>query len=120
MGKLTSISSNQGRWKEIEELNVQLVETSKRVLGIEHPDTLTNMGNLASICRNQGRWKEADELNVQVLETMKRVLGVKHQNTLRSIANLASTYRMSYSLTPALIDRLFGCFRLLRVQIAAM
>lgn len=43
-----------GRWKEAEELEVQVMETTKRVLGGEHPDTLTNIDNLASIYRNQG------------------------------------------------------------------
>ena len=32
------------------------METSKRVLGAEHPDTLTSMANLASTYQNQGRW----------------------------------------------------------------
>lgn len=45
-----------------------------RVLGQEHPDTLTSMANLASTYRKQGPWKEAEELNVQVMETRKRVL----------------------------------------------
>ena len=35
----------------------------KRMLGAEHPDTLTSMANLASTYRNQGRWKEAEELD---------------------------------------------------------
>ena len=69
------------------------METRKRVLGAEHPDTLTSMANLASTYRNQGRWKEAEELNVQVMETRKRVLGAEHPSTLSSMANLASTYR---------------------------
>jgi hypothetical protein len=34
-----------------------------RVLGDEHPDTLTSMADLASTYRNQGRWKEAEELD---------------------------------------------------------
>jgi hypothetical protein len=38
------------------------METMKRVLGAEHPDTLISMGSLASTYRNQGRWKEAQEL----------------------------------------------------------
>jgi hypothetical protein len=37
---------NQGRWKEAEELEVQLMETRKRVLGAEHPDTLTSIFSL--------------------------------------------------------------------------
>ena len=38
-----------------EKLLVQVMETSKTVLGPEHPDTLTSMGNLVSTHRNQGR-----------------------------------------------------------------
>ncbi|CAN9176515.1 unnamed protein product [Alternaria alternata] len=84
---------NEGRWEEAEELQVQVMETMKRVLTDEHPDTLTSMGNLASTYRNQGRWKEAEELEVQVMQTRKRVLTDEHPDTLTSMGNLASTYR---------------------------
>ncbi|KAF2646947.1 hypothetical protein K491DRAFT_583690, partial [Lophiostoma macrostomum CBS 122681] len=33
---------------------VQVMETRKRVLGDEHPDTLTSMNNLAFILKSQG------------------------------------------------------------------
>ncbi|KAI9771113.1 MAG: hypothetical protein M1840_002464 [Geoglossum simile] len=83
---------DEGRWKEAEELFVQVMETSSRVLGEEHPSTLTSMANLASTFWYQGRWKEAEELFVQVMETSSRVLGEEHPNTLTSMADLASTY----------------------------
>jgi tetratricopeptide (TPR) repeat protein len=92
MASLASTYRNQGRWREAEELEVQVMETRKRVLGVEHPGTLTSIANLASTFWNQGRWKEAEELQVQVMETRKRVLGVEHPDTLGSIANLALTY----------------------------
>ena len=69
-----------------------MIETRKRVLGVEHLETLTSIANLASTFWNHGRWKEAEELFVQVIETRKRVLGVEHPSTLTSIANLASTF----------------------------
>jgi len=69
-----------------------VIETRKRVLGVEHLETLTSIANLASTFWNHGRWKEAEELFVQVIETRKRVLGVEHPSTLTSIANLASTF----------------------------
>jgi tetratricopeptide (TPR) repeat protein len=84
---------SQGQWKEVEELQVQVMETRKKVLGVEHPDTLNSMANLASTYRNQGGWKEAKELQVQVMETFKKLLGVEHPYTLASMGNLASTYR---------------------------
>jgi tetratricopeptide (TPR) repeat protein len=84
---------SDGRWKEAEELLMQVVQTRKKVLGDEHPDTLTRMDNLASTYRSQGRWKEAEELEVQVWQIRKRVLGDEHPDTLTSMANLASTYK---------------------------
>jgi hypothetical protein len=65
------------------------METRKKVLGEEHPYTLTSMANLASTYRNQGRWKEAEQLEVKVMETRKKVLGEEHPDTLTSVANLA-------------------------------
>lgn len=83
---------SDGKYNKAEELFVQVMETRKRVLGDEHPDTLTSMANLASTYRNQGRWKETEELGVQVMERSSRVLGDKHSITLISIGNLALTY----------------------------
>jgi tetratricopeptide (TPR) repeat protein len=82
-----------GLHNKAERLQVQLVETKKKMVGPEHPNTLKSINNLASTYRNQGRWEEAETLEVQVLEIIKRVLGPEHPNTLKSINNLASTYR---------------------------
>lgn len=78
---------SDGRYNEAEFSRV--METRKRVLGAEHPDTLTSMANLASTYGNQGRWKEAEELEVQVVKTSTRVLGPEHSDTLTSMNNLA-------------------------------
>jgi hypothetical protein len=43
MANLASTHSKQGRWKEAEELRVKDSEFCKRVLGAEHPETLTSM-----------------------------------------------------------------------------
>jgi hypothetical protein len=67
------------------------MEASKKVLGDEHPNTLTSMANLASTYWNQGRWKEAEELQVLVTEARKSVLGEGHPDTLTSMVNLAYT-----------------------------
>jgi Tetratricopeptide repeat len=52
MANLASTYRDQGQWKEAEGLEVQVMETKKRVLGAEHPDTLTSMAHLASTYRN--------------------------------------------------------------------
>ncbi|KAH7146082.1 hypothetical protein EDB81DRAFT_759388 [Dactylonectria macrodidyma] len=51
-----------GSYEAAENLGEKAVKMRKRVLGEEHPLTLTSMANLASTYMNQGRWKEAEEL----------------------------------------------------------
>ena len=70
-----------------------VMETTKRVLGEEHPHSLTSLDNLVSTYGNQGQWKAAEELQVLVMEKRRRVLGEEHPDSLRSVANLASTYQ---------------------------
>ncbi|KAB5515378.1 hypothetical protein GE09DRAFT_1231411 [Coniochaeta sp. 2T2.1] len=82
----------QGQRKAAEGFLVEATKVWRKLLGEEHPDTLTSMGNLALTYSNQGRWKESEELDAQVMEVSKRVLGEEHPSTLTSMANLASTY----------------------------
>ncbi|OCK86558.1 FabD/lysophospholipase-like protein [Cenococcum geophilum 1.58] len=91
--RLASTYTDQGRWKEAEELQVQVLEMSKKRFGVNHSSTLTSMANLASASADRGRWKEAEELQVHVMETRKRMLDADHPSTLTSMANLASTYK---------------------------
>jgi Tetratricopeptide repeat len=69
------------------------METRKKKLGGDHPDTLTSMANLASTLWNQGRWEAAEELEVQVMETRKKKLGADHPSTPTSMKNLAFTWK---------------------------
>ena len=46
MDSLASTYWNQRRWAEAEELEIQVMETSRKVFGEEHPSTLTKMANL--------------------------------------------------------------------------
>ena len=88
MANLASTYNNQGRWKKAEELFVQVMKTFKRVLGAEHPSTLTSMANLASTYSNQGRWKEALKLMEECVRLRIRVLGIDHPDTTSSFAAL--------------------------------
>ncbi|KAL4860545.1 hypothetical protein BDV12DRAFT_102777 [Aspergillus spectabilis] len=91
MANLARSYSDQGQWEEAKALEVQVLEIRKRILGPEHPSTLTIMANLASTYSDQGQWEEAKALKVQVLEIRKRILGREHPDTLTIMANLAST-----------------------------
>jgi hypothetical protein len=69
------------------------MESRKKVLGTEHPDTLASIGSLALTYKNQGQQKKAEELQVQVMESNLRLLGAEHPDTLRSIKCFALIHR---------------------------
>jgi TIR domain/Tetratricopeptide repeat len=62
-----------------------------RLLGEEHPDTLTAMNNLAGTLWAQGDLAGARELQERVLEARRRLLGEEHPDTLTAMGNLAGT-----------------------------
>ncbi|KAI5788641.1 hypothetical protein FPQ18DRAFT_412067 [Pyronema domesticum] len=78
MNNLALTLRYQGRWVEAEKLQKKVLETSKVILGEDHPGTLTAMGNLALTLRDQGRWVQAEKLQRNVLETCKTFLGEDH------------------------------------------
>ncbi|EXK25866.1 hypothetical protein FOMG_17520 [Fusarium oxysporum f. sp. melonis 26406] len=87
--------STSGKFKMAESLNKKAVKTRTKMLGEEHPDTLTTMANLALLYSNQGRWKEAEELLTGVVAMRKRTLGEEHPDTLTSMHKLAITWKVS-------------------------
>jgi hypothetical protein len=58
--------------KEAEELEVHILNTRKRVLGADHPETILSMSNLSETYRSQERWTEAEDLSLQATEAEQR------------------------------------------------
>lgn len=54
---------------------------AEKILGPDHPGTLTSMNNLASTLRAQGDVRGARALQEKVLEIRRRVLGEEHPDT---------------------------------------
>jgi tetratricopeptide (TPR) repeat protein len=79
-----------------------LLADDERVLGTDHPDTLTTRNNLALAYREAGRTAEAIRLYQQTLADRERVLGTEHPETLRSRGGLASAYRDAGRLAEAI------------------
>jgi len=67
----------------------------ERVLGPDHPDTISARNNLARAYRATGRVADAIPLVQQTLATRERLLGADHPSTITSRNNLASAYRAS-------------------------
>ncbi|KAF2187603.1 putative kinesin, partial [Zopfia rhizophila CBS 207.26] len=64
------------------------VEAREKVLGPEHPHTLTSVSNLGLVLERQGKYKEAEAMHQRALEGHEKVLGLEHPDTLTSVNNL--------------------------------
>ena len=64
-----------------------------RVLGEEHPETLTTLANLALTCKALGMYEKAIEMQRRELDLVTRVLGDEHPDTIVSMANYGKMLR---------------------------
>lgn len=83
----------QGLYQKAAELEEQVLEARKRLLGTDHPETLEAMVNLASTYRSQGRYQGSAKLTEVVVEVRTRLLGPNHPDTLLAMGILGNTYR---------------------------
>ena len=51
----------QGKYAEAEKMEREVLAERQRVMGAEHPDTLTAADNLADSLKRQGKYAEADQ-----------------------------------------------------------
>jgi tetratricopeptide (TPR) repeat protein len=81
-----------GRYAEAQPAAEEALRIRERVLGEEHPETLTSINNLAYLYERQGRYAEAEPLYQRALAASERVLGREHAITLTSVNNQAHLY----------------------------
>ena len=72
----------------------ELLPDQERVLGPDHPDTLTTRGNIASLTGECGDAAGALRLSRELLPDQERVLGPDHPDTLTTRNNIAHWARM--------------------------
>jgi tetratricopeptide (TPR) repeat protein len=77
----------EAKHKEAEAMYQRWLELRERVLGPEHPGTLTIVNQLALVLRRQYRYKEAEVMYRRVLES-REMLGQELPDTLTSVSNL--------------------------------
>jgi tetratricopeptide (TPR) repeat protein len=73
----------------------RMVDDAMRVLGDEHPSTITARADLASSYWQGGRTGDAIIIEEKVVDDARRVLGDEHPDTLTARANLAVSYRQA-------------------------
>jgi tetratricopeptide (TPR) repeat protein len=92
MGNLADTYGRQGRFAEGEALFRQTLESTRRVLGPEHPRTLDLLSNMAAMYQGQGRYAQAEFNAAQALAGYRRTLGPEHPETMQWAADLALAY----------------------------
>jgi tetratricopeptide (TPR) repeat protein len=83
--------SSIGRWPEACSVRGFVARESGKLLGEEHPDTISAMSNLASTLGDQGQLDESARMMKKVLEKMRHILGEEHPSTITAMSNLAIT-----------------------------
>ena len=81
---------------------VQVLADCERVLGPDHPNTLSSRNNLAGAYESAGQLDQAIPLYQATLTDRERVLGPDHPNTLTSRNNLAGAYESAGQLDQAI------------------
>jgi tetratricopeptide (TPR) repeat protein len=76
MSHLAVALSSQGKYIEAEQTHQQTLELRQKVLGLEHPDTLTSMSHLGAVLSMQGKYVEAEQMHRQTLELGQKVPGL--------------------------------------------
>jgi hypothetical protein len=93
MDNLAETLRAQGDLPKARQLQEQVLESRRRQLGADHPDTLTTMNNLALTLDAQGDLVTERSLQEQVLEASRRLFDPKHTNTSSIELNLLLTLR---------------------------
>eukprot|EP00808_Paulinella_micropora_P011515 g70249.t1 len=73
-----------GDVKGAEEFVRRSLEAREKMLGPEHPNTLTSANNLATLLKQQGELAEAELLYRTALQGFEKTLGPEHPDTLTS------------------------------------
>jgi hypothetical protein len=82
-----------GEYQQALTLNEDTLARGRRVLGEDHPNTLTSANNLAVDLDELDEYEQARTLNEDTLARKRRVLGQDHPSTLISAQNLAKVLR---------------------------
>jgi len=77
--------------KSVAELE-RALSIQKRILGLDHPDTLSTMNSLSTVFIRLGKYAEAESILRETVSRQKQVLGAEHQQTIISMHNLGVVY----------------------------
>jgi tetratricopeptide (TPR) repeat protein len=86
------VYQREGKYKQAEPLLRNTLESFRRVLGADHPYTLTATAGLVAVYLWEAKYAEGEALENSLVQARRRVLGDEHPDTLNSLDTLAELY----------------------------
>ncbi len=117
MAQIADYLAFSGSYAAARDLQRQVLDARERLLGPEHPDTLTTRHNLARWTGQAGDPAAARDMYAELLPVVERVSGPEHPGTLTVRGNLAgwtgeagdpAAARDMYAELLPLIERILG------------
>ena len=81
-----------GEYAKAEPLYQEALQIYRKVLGVEHPGTVTFLSNLAELYKAMGEYAKAEPLYQEALRIRQKVLGPEHPDVAAGLNNLAALY----------------------------
>jgi tetratricopeptide (TPR) repeat protein len=72
----------QGEYEEAEVLHREALKRREKILGMDHPDTLTSVYNLAFVLHQMKRYDDSSELYQRASNAFEMALGQSHPATI--------------------------------------
>ncbi|CEF75939.1 hypothetical protein FGSG_13777 [Fusarium graminearum PH-1] len=98
---LVGILCDQGSLYQAEKLAESAFESSKAILGEEHPSTLRSMVSLSRQYFRSRKLKDAEDLCARAIKISKKSYGERHTSTLEYMARLSFIYSEQGRLSDA-------------------
>jgi tetratricopeptide (TPR) repeat protein len=92
LNQVGTMFRHYSRYVEAEKMYERALRIQERVLGSEHPDTVTTLDNLATIAGIQRKYEEALHMYERALHIREQVLGPEHPDTAITVNGLALLY----------------------------
>ncbi|GIG45169.1 FxSxx-COOH system tetratricopeptide repeat protein [Dactylosporangium siamense] len=97
-----NILRDMGAFKEALELDRQVLDDQRALLGDDHLNTLMTAGSLAADLRSLGRYADALEQDKRTYDAWRAGFDDDHPRTLNALSNLAVSHRLMGNLSEAL------------------
>ena len=89
LGHLAMTLVAQGRYSEARELQQEVLDLHRRLLGDDHPKTLAAIHNLGGTLHDLGLYEQAEKLRREALNGWRQALGEEHPSTILGIYAVA-------------------------------